>query len=271
MVGIEKTAAEWHAEDLERINKFRLMDDDFMNACFADNIEATELVLRIILNNKDIIVKSVETQKTMKNLQGRSLRLDVVASDGGKNFNVEVQRADKGANPRRARYHQSILDANTTFPDEEFDQLSDIYVIFITENDVLKGNLPVYTVDRYIKELQKPFADGEHIIYVNGSWDDDSTIGKLMHDFRCTEPDEMYYAELADRARYFKSDEKGVASMCKAMEDMRNEAERIGMEKQTVNIALSMLEDGSYSYEQIAKITKMPLDEVMALDTKRPA
>ena len=31
---------------------------------------------------------------------------------------------------------------------------------------------------------------------------------------------------LADRVHYFKEDEKGVAIMCKAMEDMRNEAAR---------------------------------------------
>ena len=34
----------------------------------------------------------------------------------------------------------------------------------------------------------------------------------------------MYYEVLADRVHYFKEDEKGVAVMCKAMEDMRNES-----------------------------------------------
>ena len=40
-----------------------------------------------------------------------------------------------------------------------------------------------------------------------------------MHDFFCTDPDDMHYKELADKVRYFKKDEKGVASMCKVMED----------------------------------------------------
>ncbi|MCM1193711.1 MAG: hypothetical protein NC123_15370 [Butyrivibrio sp.] len=35
--------------------------------------------------------------------------------------------------------------------------------------------------------------------------------------------DDMNYAVLAEKARYFKQDEKGVAAMCKMMEDMRNE------------------------------------------------
>ena len=56
----------------------------------------------------------------------------------------------------------------------------------------------------------KQFDDGEHIIYVNGSDKNASTeLGKLMHDFFCTSPDDMHYKELANKVRYFKEDEKG--------------------------------------------------------------
>ncbi len=51
-----------HNEDLQRIRGFRLMDDDFMNICLDDDIEAVELMLRIILDNPGITVKSVKTQ-----------------------------------------------------------------------------------------------------------------------------------------------------------------------------------------------------------------
>ena len=70
-----------HQADLDRIKKFRLMDDDFMNACFDGNIEATELILRIILNRQDINVTQVTTQKVMKNLMGRDVWLDIFAKD----------------------------------------------------------------------------------------------------------------------------------------------------------------------------------------------
>ena len=42
-----------------------------------------------------------------------------------------------------------------------------------------------------------------------------------MHDFSCTNPDDMNYEALAKKARYFKQDEKGVAAMSKILEDMR--------------------------------------------------
>ena len=50
-------------EDLERLAKFRLMDDDFMSVVFNNNIEATQLVVDIILKDKNIKVKRVVSQK----------------------------------------------------------------------------------------------------------------------------------------------------------------------------------------------------------------
>lgn len=215
-----------HQEDLQRIRGFRLMDDDFMNACLEDNIEGVELILRIVLDKPDISVKQVRTQKVMKNLLGRDIWLDIDAFDAsGKEYDIEVQRADKGADRKRARYHSSILDAHLLRPGEDFSSLPDTYIIFITENDVIGGNLPIYTIERQITNLDEPFHDGEHIIYVNGEDKDGATeLGKLMHDFFCTDPNDMNFKQLADKVRYFKEDEKGVAAMCKVMEDMRAEA-----------------------------------------------
>ena len=85
-----------------------------------------------------------------------------------------------------------------------------------------------------------------------------------MHDFACTNTKDMYYEVLADRVHYFKEDEKGVATMCKAMEEMRNEA----VKEERVEVARQLLELGKLSYEEIAKIAKMTTDEVKALDEK---
>ena len=45
-----------------------------------------------------------------------------------------------------------------------------------------------------------------------------------MHDFLCSNPDDMHFDILAERSRYFKANPEGAGEMCKAMEDMRNEA-----------------------------------------------
>ena len=77
-----------------------------------------------------------------------------------------------------------------------------------------------------IKETGEVFQDESHIIYVNSQMRNETALGKLMHDFSCTSAKDMYYEVLAERVHYFKEDEKGVAVMCKAMEDMRNETAR---------------------------------------------
>ena len=89
----------------------RPMDDTFMRCLFKDNVALTELVLRIILNKKDLSVTKIETQADMKR--------------------------------------------------------------------------------------------------VTGAYEGDSEIGKLMHDFRCSDPDEMCYDLIKEKAKYLKESEEG--------------------------------------------------------------
>ena len=91
---------------LAKIKQFRLFDDEFMSKVFEDDIEATEFLLRIILQRDDLTVTESKGQFSIKNLQGRSVRLDIKAKDKeGKLYNIEVQRADEGAGSKRARYN----------------------------------------------------------------------------------------------------------------------------------------------------------------------
>ena len=255
-----------HAEDLQRIRNFRLMDDDFMSKVFEDK-SCAECLLQIILKRDDLSVQEVHGQHDLKNLQGRSVRLDILAVDKEhRAYNIEVQRSDYGAGAKRARYNSSLLDTNMTDKGEAYDALNETYVIFITENDVLQGGLPIYHIDRMVAETGKSFGDEAHIIYVNSQIRDETALGRLMHDFTCTDPDDMNYAVLAQRVRYFKEDTKGVATMCRAMEDMRDEVKH----EQALAIAQKMLKMGM-PCEKIADIVELPVEEVKALDTKKPA
>ncbi len=249
-------------EDLERLRKFRLMDDDFMSKCFEDNIECTELVVQIVLNRDDLKIEQVHTQHQIKSLQGRSIILDIYAMDKqGKRYNIEIQRADRGAVPKRARYHSSVIDSNTINAKQNYDKLPETYVIFITENDVLKKNLSIYHIDRVIQETGEYFGDEAHIIYVNGAYQDDTPLGVLMKDFSCTNPEDMYYKVLYERVKHFKATKEGVATMCKMMEDMRNEAAEEAV-KETAS-KLLLLE--KWSCEKVAEYTNIPLEEVKKL------
>ena len=260
---------EQHQKDLERIENFRLMDDDFMTRCFDGNIEATELLLNIVLKMK-LTVQRVTTQVHVKNLMGKSVILDILAfGENGKCYNIEIQRAEKGVAPKRARYHSSMMDMNTLIAGDEYEKLPEHYVIFITESDVLKLGKPLYSIERCIMETEPPvlFDDEAHIVYVNGEIQDDTDLGQLMHDFHCINPNDMHYEVLAKKVRYYKQTEEGVAVMCKAMEEMRNEAVLEDRRRQ----AVKMLEKGRLSHEDIADYCELSLDEIKALAQEKSA
>ncbi len=134
----------------------------------------------------------------------------------------------------------------------------------------MKGKQPLYPVERYVTigEEKVLFGDGSHIIYVNGKYRGDDEIGRLMHDFSCTEPDDMNFKELAERARYFKKDEKGVAAMCKMMEDMRNEAVQKAELKTARETAERMIKDRELSLEKIARyIPLLSMEELKKIES----
>ena len=243
---------------IQKIKEFRLLDDDFMSKVFENDIECTEFLLHIIMDKPDLKVEQVRTQYAIKNLLGRSVRLDIYAIDSAqKKYNIEVQRADKGAGAKRARYNSSVIDTNSLLAGAKFEELPETYVIFITENDVMGINQPIYHVERVVKETGNAFGDEAHIIYVNGAYRDDSPLGLLMHDFACANPNDMHYKILADKTRYFKEDERGVVAMCKIVEDL------IDSEKK--EIALRLLSQNILSREQIAESVGLDVEIVNIL------
>ena len=257
------TAEQKRQKDLERLRRFRPMDDDFMRCLFKDNVPLAEMVLRIITGKPDLVITDCQTQKDMKRLAGaRSICLDAYGTDStGKKYDMEIQREDKGADPHRARFHSSVMDIENLDAGQEFRELPDTYTIFITEKDFYGEGEPVYLIERMNITTGKPFADGEHILYVNGEYRGDSDIGKLMHDFNCTNAADMNFKLLADRTRYLKENPKGVSEMCKVIEDMRTQERKETM----VAVAKKLLLDGTLTLEKIAECVGLPLDEVKNL------
>ena len=258
---------------LENVKHLRLIDDIFFNICFDDNIKCMNLLLRIILNNRNISVIKVTTQKTMPNLYGRGVRFDVLATDGKQFFECEVQRSDEGANPRRTRFHVSMIDSREVAKGTKFKELPEIYVIFITENDVWGNGLPLYHVKKTIAENGKSFDDGTHAVYVNGAYRDDSDIGKLMHDFFCEDPDDMYFEDLKNTAKIFKGTEGGRNTMCNAIEDLvvaeraeseakgRAEGRAEGKKETRIESIKNIMRNFNVTAEKAMQALEIPADE----------
>lgn len=261
--------------DLQRIRQFRLIDDVFMNKVFEDK-SCVELLLQIILNRTDLYVKNVDSQHGISNLQGRAVRLDILAvDDSGKIYNIEVQKNDHGAQAKRARYNSSLLDANITEAGNQYENLKETYVIFITENDVMQARHPIYHIDRIVKETGENFNDEAHIIYVNAQIQDETALGKLMHDFFCVNAENMKYSILAERVRYFKETKKGVVDMSSVMEELIEEGIAKGREMEKIeernrfNRMIESLIENKVSDVQIMKSTGVTPEELDEIKKKK--
>lgn len=248
---------------MQRLKESRLIDNGLMDAFFDDNKEAAELLIRIILNRDDITVINANTERYLMNLLGRSIKLDIHAQDkDGKRFDVEFQRDDRGTDVRRARYHSAMLDSHMLNPGDYYDKLKDSYVIFITENDVLNSGKPLNRIERINMNSGEQFNDGEHIMYVNGADKDCSTeLGKLMHDLYCENPDDMFFSILADKMRYFKTNDRGINSVMKYYDKWDLET----IEEEKIEIAMNMIMKDKFTIEDIADVTGLSVEKVTEL------
>ena len=262
---------------MERIKGLRLFDDELMTVVFSGDKQATELLIRILLNRNDLKVKKSMTQEQKHNLFGRSVTLDILAEDIFKTeYNIEIQRADKGDIEKRIRYHQAMIDSHTLKKQEDFAKLPNLYIIFILEHDLYDKDVPIYYVQKILNvndEDGNPllFNDGCNIMYVNGDYKGEDALGKLMHDFSTPNADEMYYTELAEKVRFYKQDETGVQMASRVVEEYGDEraaqAFQQGAQQKAEETAIKMLKK-HYPVEDVVELTDLTAEKVLELKNK---
>ena len=190
----------------ETIANYTLFDDAFMSEVFNENNELTQYVLRIILQRDDLEVTSVASQREIGSLASRGVRLDIEAIDSkGNYYDVEVQRARKPGLPQRARFYQSMMDYEHVEKGEDFQFMRRSYIIFILDYDLYGEQKPIYHVDYIIRENGKPYDDGREILFVNGTYRNrDEDIGRLMHDFSCSDYHQIDSELIRETVRPYK-------------------------------------------------------------------
>jgi predicted transposase/invertase (TIGR01784 family) len=262
---------------LERVRAMRFFDDEFMSAAFSDDIKMTQFLIRILLNRNDLTVTKSMSQMQKTNLFGKSVRLDIVAEDIFKTeYNIEIQRADAGAGARRIRYHQALMDSHTIQKGGTFKDLPNLYIIFILENDIFERGLPVYRVKKSLDITDAagnylPFDDDCNIMYVNGKYEADDPLGRLMHDFSTANADEMFYSELADKMRFLKQDKRGIEVASRIVEeygDIRasealKQGIQQGIQEKAIEDAVLLVKDFNASPQIAAQKMNAPLDKVL--------
>ena len=204
--------------------------------------------------------------------------MDRVARESeGKQIDEEIQQDNEGTTTKRGGYHSGVMEMKTLDLRQDYDELPERYVIVITRDDSLGYGLPIYHIHRTIEEVSENFKDETHIIYVNSKKQDDTELGRLMHDLHCKNAGDMHSKILADRVYELKETQKGVEFMCREMEQIYSEGiengeklgiakgEKLGIEKgelkKAKETALSLAEMG-LSVDKIAQAVKINVDTV---------
>lgn len=253
----------------ERIQKFRPIDDTFFEVMIKD-IEACEEILRVILEDRELKIVRLQAQHSVKNLYGRSVRLDAFCILGNGTYcNIEVQRSNNDDHLRRVRYNASCTTANITDPGKDFRDVPTVYVIYISEFDFLKQERTIYHIDKVIQETGEIIDDGLHEIFVNTKINDGTDIAELMQCFTMTEVNNPKFPKMSNRVSFLKNDEEGIKIMCKVMEEYAKEyAEEYAKEyaeEAVQETVISLIKEGDISEERGAEKLNISIDKMREL------
>ncbi len=115
--------------------------------------EICKHVIEILLGIEIDRIELPQTERTMQeSFESKSVRFDVYAKDSSRIFDVEMQTTTSKKLSKRSRYYQSIIDVEHLTAGTDYDELKDVYIIFICLGDVFKQGLPLYTFENICTE-----------------------------------------------------------------------------------------------------------------------
>lgn len=245
---------------LEAIQSYCAFDNDFSQVVFKDK-KCLEELLEVILGRK-VNLTLLDTEHVIKNLHGRDIRVDTFSiTDEGEYINVEIQVNNGGANPKRARYHGSLIDSDISFSNEKWAEIAPMIVIFITKNDVLGLGKPIYHIRNIIDETGTVFEDEVEIIYVNGRNQDETSLGQLMRDYHCTNHRDIHHKHLRERVKYLKESEGGRQEVSDALKKIIElETKEVKFET-TLAVIRKLISKKDMSVEEAIEFVEVPKEE----------
>ena len=252
-------------EKRQKVAKFNVMDDVFFQKMMEDK-EVCEEILRIILDDSKLQVVECVPQASIKNIIGKSVVLDVLCRDEtGKYYNIEVQKADDDDHQQRVRYNGALATTFAMRAGEDYKQMPDVRIVFISRFDVFRAERAMYHVDRVVRETGQIVDNGQSEIYVNAKVDDGTPVAELMNYFKKSEGRNDICPKLSERVKIFKTEQKEVTAMCELMEMERLAGREEGREEgriteRTENI-LRLMEKMGISFEQACDIQDIPSEE----------
>lgn len=236
-------------EKLEKVRDLRPIDDVFFEV-LAQNKEVCQEILRVILEDDALIVTETIVQSSKSNLYGRGVRLDALCILKNGDFcNIEIQRSNNDNHLKRARFNASMITVKESDAGTKFEDIKDVYVVYISEFDFLKGGKTIYHIDKVIRETGIEVDDGLHEIFVNTVIDDGSDIAELMSCFIKKEFKNAKFPKFSEEVKRLKETQGGAQAVCEVMQMY----EDLAVKKDHIEKIQIMLKEG-FKEEMIYKL-----------------
>lgn len=268
---------------LEEVN----LSDDFLFAKTMEDKEVCKSVLEEILQIKIRDVGKPTTQKTFKVDEiAKGIRLDVYVEDEENTvFNIEMQTTNTPNLAKRTRYYQGTIDSTLIQTGADYSELNKTYIIFICTFDPFKRDRCMYTFKNTCQEeLDLILNDSSIKIFLNTKGVIDENLSEDLIAFlryvECStdevvkEYNSPLVKNVARRVKKVKENRelrREFMTLEMKLREKLREGETIGEERgraigekqkqlEIVRNSLDILDD-----ETIAKITKVPIEEVRKL------
>ena len=113
---------------------------------------ACKTLLELLLDIKIRQLHFAQEETVAIDSNAKSIRLDVLAEDAKRMFDIELQVADTKELSERARYYQGVLDVDTLGKGQRYRELKEAHIIFLCMEDIFGEGLPVYTFENTCRE-----------------------------------------------------------------------------------------------------------------------
>ncbi len=249
-------------KQLTAIERFRIIDDIFFEMMAKDKGVCEEL-LQVILGDERLVVLEVSVQHSLKNIYGRSVRLDALCILGdGTRCNIEVQKTDDDDHLKRVRYHAACITTSGTKTGTDFKDIPNVCVVYISQFDIFKEGKTIYHLDNVIRETGTVVDDGQQEIFVNTEIVDGSDIAELMQCFLQKQVENMKFPRISNRFKELKKTEGGRVTMCEVMEwymadELREEKEKAIRALIKVGATREQIIEQGYSVEEYERVLQI--------------
>ena len=183
-----------------------IANDFIFGKVMQDKELCLELLKRILSDLEIIDIEYPEPQKTIReDIDARSVRLDVYvkSNDGMLVYDIEMQTGNYVSLPKRTRYYTSQMDLELLDRGRDYENLPNMFVIFIMQRDIFGQGRHIYTFRNIcVEDRETELNDMTTKIFLTtaGTMDDVSPELRRLLDYVGGKPSEDDYTRKLDDA-----------------------------------------------------------------------